>query len=121
MAPTVINADNAIKTTTEKREPLPEYLDESQYSQNKIETIIRDIQSVNKDKESKMKIFEEKYPEFAEKYPILFDMACNKTFDYETFNYMMSMRNQIAKKQRTVESASVVVGQKFYDMYMKKD
>ena len=47
-------------------------------------------------------------------------MACRENFEYEKFDYMMRVRGQIAAKSRTVESASVEIGQNFYDMYVKK-
>jgi hypothetical protein len=103
-----------------KPDKLPDYMDDSQLSQEAIKTIISEIQRTPQNKPKRVEYFSMKYADFAEKYPILFDMACRDEFDYEKFNYMMKIRGQIEKKERTIEHASVEVGQKFYDMYMKK-
>lgn len=104
-----------------KHEKLPEYMDDSQLEQDTIKKIIHEIQRTPPNKEKRVEYFSTKYADFADKYPILFDMACRDEFDYDKFNYMMRIRGQIAAKQRTIEHASVEVGQKFYNMYMKKD
>jgi hypothetical protein len=103
-----------------KPDKLPDYIDDSQLSQESIKRIISEIQNTPQNKEKRLEYFRMKYADFAESYPILFDMACRDEFDYEKFNYMMRIRGQIEKKERTIEHASVEVGQKFYDMYMKK-
>ena len=103
-----------------KPDKLPDYMDDSQLSQESIKKIISEIQRTPQNKEKRLEYFGMKYADFAERYPILFDMACRDEFDYEKFNYMMRIRGQIEKKERTIEHASVEVGQKFYDMYMKK-
>ena len=128
----VVSSDETIKldgfekpqiyTSKEPSKPdkLPDYMDDSQLSQETIRNIVSDIQKTPQNKEKRIEYFSMKYPEFYEKYPILFDMACRDVFDYEKFNYMMRIREQIAAKERTIEHASVEVGQKIFDMYMKK-
>ena len=115
MKPKIFTSDEPSKP-----DKLPDYIDESQLAQDTIKNIISEIQRTPQNKEKRVEYFTMKYPEFAENYPILFDMACRDEFDYEKFNYMMRIRGQIEKKERTVEHASVEVGQKLYDMYMKK-
>lgn len=112
-----------IFTSNEPSKPdkIPDYMDDSQLSQDSIRTIVNEIQKTPKNKEKRVEYFTVKYADFADKYPILFDMACREDFDFEKFNYMMRIRGQIASKQRTIEHASVEVGQKFFNMYMKKD
>ena len=112
-----------IFTSSEPSKPdkIPDYMDESQLDQDSIRTIVNEIQKTPKNKEKRVEYFTIKYPDFADKYPILFVMACREDFDFEKFNYMMRIRGQIATKQRTIEHASVEVGQKFFNMYMKKD
>ena len=105
-----------------KPDKLPDYIDDSQLAQDTIRQIVAEIQKTPKNKEKRVEYFSMKYADFADKYPILFDMACREAdFDYDKFNYMMKIRGQILAKQRTIEHASVEVGQKFFDMYMKKD
>jgi hypothetical protein len=101
----------------EKPEPLPDYLDANQLENEAILRIIRDIQSSPPNKEARKLLYTKRYADFAERYPVLFEMACGIGFDYEKFNYMMHIRGQISKKQRTVENASAEIGAKFYNMY----
>jgi hypothetical protein len=103
--------------TNEKREPLPDYLDETQLENQEILTIINDIQSSPPNVEKRKEVYTKKYAAFAERYPVLFDMACGIDFDYDKFNYMMRIRGQISNKRRTVESASAEIGRTFYNMY----
>jgi hypothetical protein len=60
----------------------------------------------------------EKYATFIERYPILFMMACENTYDKTTLMYMMSMRNQVLNNERSVESASRIVGDKFFRKFV---
>lgn len=126
-----VNAANAAATQIEThigrpdgvpeegpREPLPKYLVAEQLDTTTIQIIVKDIQSSkSRDVSARKTVYEAKYPSFAESYPMLFDMACGLDFDYAKFNMMMSIREQIANKDRTVEDASKEIGQKFYTMY----
>jgi hypothetical protein len=105
------------KMLSEPREKLPDYLDKSQFDSETIIQIIKNIQSYPATKDERINVFTEKYSQFAEMYPVLFDMACAPNFDYEKFNYMMKIREQIANKNRTVEHASAEIGNIFYNMY----
>ena len=106
--------------TPSKPDKLPDYMDETQLDQETIKNLVKEIQNTPPNKEKRTEYLSMKYPDFADRYPILFDMACREDFDFEKFNYMMRIRGQIAKKERTIEHASVEVGQKFYNMYKKK-
>jgi len=83
-----------------------------------IEGIVKEIQSAPISEERRQAYYTNKYPDFVESHPMLFDMACRKDFDWEKFNYMMSLRKQIETADRTVDDTSKEVGQKFYDIYM---
>lgn len=63
--------------------------------------------------------FEDKYPVFVEKYPMLFKMCCDPTRDIEKVYYMIDMIDQIEKNKMTEHIASVNVGQKLFDEYVK--
>jgi hypothetical protein len=92
-------------------------------SSEEIVNIVRDIRKSDISNVEQRKMHYKKvYPVFAECYTHLFDMVCAKDFDEEKFAYMLKMREQIESNKRTLEKASVEVGQKFFDIYVgKKD
>ena len=58
---------------------------------------------------------------FIERYPMLFDMVTKKEgFDYSSFEYFLTMRDKIIKKEITSDDASKHVGQVWFDKYYKK-
>ena len=63
---------------------------------------------------------DDNYAQFKDRYPTLYDMACNKVFDYDTFKYMMSMRQKIVDGTETVQSSSEKIGKEFFDKYHSK-
>jgi hypothetical protein len=62
--------------------------------------------------------FKTKYPFFAEYYPALFATACSPGFDYSRFRYMMTLREEVATQQRSLDDASKEVGQVLFDQYV---
>lgn len=64
---------------------------------------------------------DEKYKFFVDRYPMLFEMVSKEAgFDYSSFEYFLSMREEIIKKNITSEEASKQVGQVWFDKYYKK-
>jgi hypothetical protein len=64
---------------------------------------------------------DEKYKFFIDRYPMLFEMVSKEGgFDYSSFEYFLSMREEIIKKNITSEEASKQVGQVWFDKYYKK-
>lgn len=64
---------------------------------------------------------DEKYKFFIDRYPMLFEMVSKEAgFDYSSFEYFLSMREEIIKKNITSEEASKQVGQVWFDKYYKK-
>ena len=58
---------------------------------------------------------------FTDRYPMLFDMVTKKEgFDYSSFEYFLTMRDKIIKKELTSDDASKHVGQVWFDKYYKK-
>ena len=58
---------------------------------------------------------------FTERYPMLFDMVTKEEgFDYSSFEYFLTMRDKIIKKELTSDDASKHVGQVWFDKYYKK-
>jgi len=82
----------------------------------KIVSEMRDMDALPKDR---ARYFKNKYPDFVERYPMLFEMACQTSFDMERFEYMINLKMKIDKKEDTVENASKEVGQKLFDTYVK--
>jgi hypothetical protein len=68
---------------------------------------------------NKTKVYAKKYKDFAESYPMLFEICCDNNRDLTTLYYMIDMLEKIQKKQMTEHVASVNVGQKLYDDYIK--
>jgi hypothetical protein len=116
-----ISSDTPGQSSQAEREPLPKYLDETQLETSEIIKIVHDIRRFSMSSEDRKNIFENKYPAFVEKYPKLFEMVCSNAFELDKFIYMMKLREQIEKKERTVESTSAEVGQRFFDMYVDKE
>lgn len=55
---------------------------------------------------------------FATRYPMLFEMASRfDKFDYESFYYMLDMREKIIKDDITSKEASEKVGKDWFDKY----
>jgi O-glycosyl hydrolase len=74
-----------------------------------------------KDDNEKFEKLKEEFPEFAERYLMLFEMAIrNEEFDWNSFNYMLNMRNKIINDEMTAEDASKKVGEDWYDKYVKQ-
>lgn len=67
---------------------------------------------------SKKRHFAKMHPDFAEKYPFLFNKCC-ETKDIETMEYMINMFKNVQENKITEHVASVNVGQKLYNDYVK--
>lgn len=71
------------------------------------------------DEEEKLKLMFFKFSEFAEECPTLFEGVVKERLDTEKLNYMLNMSRNVNKGNLTFDQASVVVGQKLYDEYVK--
>ena len=73
-----------------------------------------------KDDNDKFEKLKDEFPKFAERYLMLFEMVIRDgEFDWNSFNYMMKMRNMIINDKMTAEDASKKVGKDWYDKYVK--
>ena len=64
-----------------------------------------------KDDNDKFEKLKDEFPKFAERYLMLFEMVIRDgEFDWNSFNYMMKMRNMIINDKMTAEDASKKVG-----------
>lgn len=86
---------------------------------NEIMHIVKDVASQNKSMREKQKYCKRIYPDFVDRYPMLYEKVCEDDFDMNRFMYMMSLKEKIERREHTVESASIEVGQKLYDVYVK--
>ena len=60
-----------------------------------------------------------KYPNLSNMYPMIFKKACEKDFDYEKFVWMMSLIKGVNEKNVTQHNASIEVGERLVDEYIK--
>lgn len=58
------------------------------------------------------------YVTFIERYPMLYLMACEDSYDKQSLKYMMDMRNRVFSDECSVESASRVIGNKFFGKFV---
>jgi hypothetical protein len=73
------------------------------------------------DDNDKFEKLKNEFPKFAERYIMLFEMVIrDEDFDWNSFNYMINMRNKIINNKMSAEDASKKVGQDWYDKYVKK-
>ena len=63
-----------------------------------------------------------KFNDFSIRYPALFNMVVEnpKNFEYDRLIYMLNLKNNIDKNITTHETASVRIGQEYYDEFVKK-
>lgn len=94
-------------------------LDEEGIPLNELVHIVEDIVSLNKTQREKREYCKRAYPDFIDRYPMLYEKVCEDDFDMERFKYMLNLKHQINNKKETVETASVKVGQKLFDIYVK--
>lgn len=94
-------------------------LDEEGLPLDELMSIVKDIVSSKKTSRDKQKYCKRTYPDFVDRYPMLFEKVCEDNFDMERFIYMMELKEKIQKREHTIESASVEVGQKLFDEYVK--
>ena len=88
---------------------------------NEINNIIKRKKEISyKDDNDKFEKLKNEFPKFAERYLMLFEMVIRDgDFDWNSFNYMINMRNKIINNKMTSEEASKKVGQDWYDKYVK--
>lgn len=92
------------------------------------EELIKEINNIIKrkkeisynDDNDKFEKLRTEFPKFAERYVMLFEMVIRDgDFDWNSFNYMINMRNKIINNKMTAEEASAKVGQDWYDKFVK--
>ncbi len=86
-----------------------------------IETITEEILSSKMSVDDKQSYFATRYKDFYESYPILFEMCCKPKNPENTkrLTYMISMLKNIEQNKMTQHIASVNVGQKLYNDFVK--
>jgi hypothetical protein len=89
---------------------------------NTINNILKRKNEISyKDDNDKFEKLKTEFPKFAERYLMLFEMVIRDgEFDWNSFNYMINMRNKIINNNMTADEASKKVGQDWYDKYVKK-
>jgi hypothetical protein len=106
----------------------PDFLSDG-LNNDSIRVIVKEILSIIQDKKAttphtqivNIIIEDTRFKFFIERYPMLFDMVTkDAVFDNESFEYFLSMRDEIIKNKITSEEASKEVGQVWFDKYYKE-
>jgi|UniRef100_A0A6C0BRW2 hypothetical protein len=71
------------------------------------------------DENTKEMHYVSKYPNLSNIYPMIFKKACEKDFDYEKFVWMMSIKKDVNENNVTQHNASIKVGERLVDEYIK--
>jgi hypothetical protein len=102
-----------------KKRPFTSVESTDHWSSEDINRIVLEIQASAATKKDREHINRSSYSDFALRYPFIYSMACDDHFDENTFKYMINMRNQVFNKERTIENASGIVGQKFFNTFVQ--
>lgn len=92
---------------------------------DKIKEIVEEIQKCTRERDDSIDFttFKEemskKYSDFRDNYPTIFEKVLDNTLDIERFNYMINMANKIDNKEMTNYDASVKVGERLVDEFVK--
>ena len=94
---------------------------------NIVQDIMLYIQENKNKKEYKMVIEDlknniDRVEFFKQRYPMLYDMVTKEeSFDYQSLEYFLKMRENIVQNKISSEEASKVVGQVWFDKFYKGD
>lgn len=96
-----------------------EVSEEEQLSSDEIIQTIQTMKAYQGTAKEKQRHFRKKIPEFADRYPSLFQMACEPNFDIQRLEFMLQMRDNVAKNRVSQHEASVKVGENLFKEYVK--
>lgn len=86
----------------------------------KIREIQKDVvQFRHLDEQQRLETMFLRHTEFAEECPGIFEGVVKETLDPQMMTYMLNMSKNVEKGNLTFDQASVVVGQKLFDEYVK--
>lgn len=71
------------------------------------------------DKNKNIDFYKNKYPEFFEKYEVLSNSVFENEFDLNTFKYLWRQKEMVDNNKLSQHDASVKVGSKLVDDYVK--
>ena len=80
--------------------------------------IVETIHNSGSNRVEREHLNKDKYDVFIKRYPVLFMMACEDNYDKNILSYMLNMRNRVLNDECSVESASRVIGNKFFNKYV---
>ena len=84
---------------------------------NKVETIQKKLSECKTDEDRKT--VREEFRDFGMSYPAIFENIMQGTLDMKQFNYMINMAKKVKSNEKSQHDASVEVGQKLVDKYVK--
>jgi|SaaInlStandDraft_1057018.scaffolds.fasta_scaffold280210_1 hypothetical protein len=92
----------------------------------KSDLILKEVESIlEKNKSNTLPLTEYKekltkeHKDLSEAYPGIFDMSMNNTMDLERLKFMLSMWDKVDNSEMTEHDASVEVGQRLVDDFVK--
>ena len=83
-----------------------------------VDELLNDCE-LNQDNPNMKRDLMQKYYDFSMKYPVLFLSIINNTFCQEKFNEMVGLATQVNNNKITQHDASVKIGNKLVDEYVK--
>ena len=104
-----------------------DFVNDGMTNEELVETIKKIIDRKNKgilnkeysDDNDKFEKLKNEFPKFSERYLMLFELVIrNEELDWNSFNYMIGMRNKIINNEMSSEEASKKVGQVWFDKYV---
>ena len=84
-----------------------------------IQNEVKEDKENGKDTDETKYILTEKYSDFSMNYPVIFLKTLDGGLDMEQFTYMVNMASSVEEDKITQHDASVKVGEKLVDQYVK--
>ncbi len=84
-----------------------------------IQNEIKEDKENGKDTDETKYRLTEKYSDFSMKFPVIFLKTLDGGLDMEQFTYMVNMASKVEEDKITQHDASVKVGEKLVDQYVK--
>ena len=83
--------------------------------------VVENQELIKNDTEKFNELMKEKYSDFVEHYPTIYRKIVEGTLDPDKFEYMMDMLTNVKGNNISQHDASVKVGQKLVDHYVKPE
>jgi uncharacterized protein with ATP-grasp and redox domains len=109
-------------SSNKKRKETKEFVNDGMSTEDIKKTVKNIREYLEKDskvsKEERIKYIRSTNEFFVNRYQMLFDMVIRDTFDYNSLNYFLNMREKIINNDITAEDASKTIGQEWFNKYI---